>query len=56
MVNVLDYEIAVKEFDSNRAFTFTFGLRDLEKHEPTYPPTNGLNSTITVFLEGGIWH
>ena len=27
-----------------------------EKFEPPYPPSNGLNSTTAVLLEGWIWH
>ncbi len=57
MVKVMDCGIVVSEFVLQSRYYVHFQANTLRKGmNSPYPPNYGLNSTITVILEGWLWH
>ena len=55
MVKAMDCGIVISEFKLQSCY-YVPDKYTWERYEPPYPPSYGLNSTITVLLEGWHWH
>ena len=57
MVKAMDCGMVISEFIFQSRYYVHFRANTLGKGmKPSYPPSNGLNSTITVLLEEWVWH
>ena len=50
IVKAMDCEIVESEFVLQSCYNVHFRANTIEKYEPPYPPSYGLNSTTTVLL------
>ena len=57
MVKAMDCGIVVSEFKQQSCYLHSVSDKyPWERYEPPYPQSYGLNSTISVLLEGWLWH
>ena len=58
VVNVLDWDIEKSEFELQSCYYVHFRTNTLwERHEPSFPPSYGLNTTTAaVYLQGWLRH
>ena len=55
VANVLDYDIVVSKFEPQLHY-FISGINTLQRGMNPFIHPHDLNSTISVFLKGWIWH